>query len=504
MAAVALGAALVATAALNFFSARETATAVTRTMASDVLFGVRSAINDEGSYHPEFLKAIIDAMASHGLRYVAVAGRSGVMGAAGQPIRKEPGPPPGPDPRPWPLGQGPPTSRPAGPREPGSPNPGLTAPFSAPLWRPPSVADRAPGAKPELMAPFTAPLWQPPGVADSGPEANPGPGGLPFEFVGATRVRVTGWLRPPAEPASRINPMFGWRERPDRGIVESAWLVVEFEPRLAEQIVWRATLTLLTALIATALLVGLASVSWRSSVRAEAAADEAQRDRRLRALGQMSAVLGHELRNPLASLKGHAQLLLEKLQRDHPGRRGAETIVKESIRLEELANHILEFVRTGNVQPRPSDAISVAQAAIRATDPARVELVTEGAVPPWNLDPERMEQVLVNLIENARTASLAQSPIRLVVAASGRELMYEVQDQGEGLPEGEEDRAFEPFYARRTKGTGLGLALARRIVEGHGGTITARNRPGGGAAFRILLPQDPPVGDSMAASEGRA
>jgi two-component system sensor histidine kinase HydH len=67
-------------------------------------------------------------------------------------------------------------------------------------------------------------------------------------------------------------------------------------------------------------------------------------------------------------------------------------------------------------------------------------------------------------------------------------LVIEVRDRGEGIAPGEEERVFEPFYTRRVKGTGLGLALARRIVEGHGGTITARNQPDGGAVFSVRLP----------------
>jgi signal transduction histidine kinase len=99
-----------------------------------------------------------------------------------------------------------------------------------------------------------------------------------------------------------------------------------------------------------------------------------------------------------------------------------------------------------------------------------------------------MEQVLVNLLQNARDASPAGSAIDVTVAEESGRLVFEVADRGEGLPPGEEARTFEPFFTTRAHGTGLGLALAKRVAEGHGGTIHALNRAGGGAVFRVVLP----------------
>jgi signal transduction histidine kinase len=102
-----------------------------------------------------------------------------------------------------------------------------------------------------------------------------------------------------------------------------------------------------------------------------------------------------------------------------------------------------------------------------------------------------MEQVLTNLLRNAVQASPESDPVELAAYLEGEDtLVFEVRDRGEGLTPGDEESVFQPFVTRRTKGSGLGLTLARQIVEGHGGRIEARNRPGGGAVFRVSIPRE--------------
>jgi two-component system sensor histidine kinase HydH len=266
-------------------------------------------------------------------------------------------------------------------------------------------------------------------------------------------------------------------------------LVVELESDGAGSLAARAGLTLLVDLVAAGLLLGLTGVFWRLSRRAEETSAQLARDRQLKALGEMSALLGHELRNPLASLKGHVQLLLEKLPADHPGRRGAETALREAVRLESLSRQVLEFARTGSVALANEDPVALARAAANGMGDPRVQVTVSGEAHPWPLDRARMEEVLVNLLRNAVEASPEGKPVDLVVTIRpSQELSYEVRDHGEGLSPGDEERIFEPFYTRKAKGTGLGLALARRIVEGHGGRIHASNRADGGAILRVSLP----------------
>lgn len=213
-----------------------------------------------------------------------------------------------------------------------------------------------------------------------------------------------------------------------------------------------------------------------------------EEQRRLSTLGELSAVLAHEIRNPLASLKGHAQLLAERIPAGAPERRKVDRIVSEAHRLEDLTTDLLDFVRTGPLEVQEADLGDLFHKVAMDVGREDVEVDTSQAPPTWPLDAQRMRQVLQNLVRNAVDASPAGTPIQVKVAREGTSLSMSFLDQGEGIPEESLELIFEPFFTTRTKGTGLGLAVARRIVELHGGTLTARNRPEGGAEFRITLP----------------
>jgi two-component system sensor histidine kinase HydH len=203
----------------------------------------------------------------------------------------------------------------------------------------------------------------------------------------------------------------------------------------------------------------------------------------------MSAVLAHEMRNPLASLKGHAQLLLEKLPPETREAKKAERIVLEATRLEDLSSTLLDFVRSGKVDRQPTDVTSLIQQAAEQVGAERVQIVTPGAMArSVALDPLRMHQVLVNLMQNALQVSPENRGIEVVAKQTTRTLTLEIRDHGPGLQAGEEQKIFEAFHTTKTQGTGLGLAIARRIVELHEGRLSARNHPEGGAVFSVELP----------------
>jgi len=298
-------------------------------------------------------------------------------------------------------------------------------------------------------------------------------------------------IRPgePPGPAMNLQPGQVPSPAPPDHPLHGKQIVFEVDSAAAHALASRGGVTLVVSMVAALVLMGLCAVFWRISRSAEKVSVQLEHDRQLKVLGQMSAVLGHEIKNPLASLKGHVQLLLEKLPPDHPGRRGAEVVLRETVRLEELSRHVLEFARTGAVECESADPAAVVRSAIENVGTGEIQLHANSAPAAWPLDSARMEEVLVNLLRNAREASPAGLPIDIDLdIQSDRHLVIEVRDRGEGIAPGEEERVFEPFYTKRVKGTGLGLALARRIVEGHGGVITARNHPEGGAVFAVRLP----------------
>jgi len=265
-------------------------------------------------------------------------------------------------------------------------------------------------------------------------------------------------------------------------------LLIVFEPLEAHALQRSVTRSLIVALAALAVLIAAAIVLWRLSRRAERLQEAAERDRRLVTLGEMSAVLAHEIRNPLAALKGHAQLLLERLGDGGAPREKAARVVAEAQRLEQLTEDLLSFVRSSQVTPVPVNPATVLRDAVRDVDAAHIDVDTAAAPVSWRLDPARMHQALVNLLRNAVEASPAGTHAVATVAREGDALGFRVRDRGAGLPPGDAERIFEPFYTTRAQGTGLGLAVARRIVELHGGEVTAHTHPEGGAEFRVVIP----------------
>ena len=273
------------------------------------------------------------------------------------------------------------------------------------------------------------------------------------------------------------------------GRAPPGYVVFEFVPEVATEMRSRALATLGMSSAAALLLAVVALVSWNKSRHAEQLASTLARDQHLKSLGRMSAVLSHELRNPLAALKGHAQLLLERLEPEHAGRAGAEHVIREARRLETLANQILDFARLGTITRMPENPEAVARAAIDSVGCADVRLTVAADVPNWALDRVRIEQVLVNLIRNAVQASHPGSPIEVALTSDDRQLVFCVRDFGPGLPPGDEARVFEPFYTGWVQGTGLGLAIAKQIVEAHGGHIEGSTHAQGGALFCVVIPQ---------------
>jgi len=260
--------------------------------------------------------------------------------------------------------------------------------------------------------------------------------------------------------------------------------LIEVEPVQANQQRDAASLTLAVGALAAAALLGVAFGLIRREARRQADATARERERRLASLGEMSAVLAHEIKNPLASLKGNAQLLARMLPGGDKPSAKADRVVDEAIRLEKLTNDLLQFVRTGAIERTDVDPAALIRDAA-ASVAGDITVDTQGAPPTWSLDAGRIRQVVINLVDNAVAAG---PPVSIAVRRERGRLIIEVADRGPGVPEDDRDKIFEPFFTGKTQGTGLGLAIVRRVVELHHGTIAVHPHPGGGALFRAELP----------------
>jgi signal transduction histidine kinase len=216
---------------------------------------------------------------------------------------------------------------------------------------------------------------------------------------------------------------------------------------------------------------------------------------KLAALGQLAAAIAHEVRNALAIIRSSAQGLGETLpESDEESRRASSFILAEIDRLSSVVSSLLSFARPPRLAPRPVDVAALFdQAALLAAEELATKSVrlwrrADGGLPPVQADPDLLVQVLLGLLSNAAAAVPPGGEIALEARAAGSGVEIAVADSGPGVPEDLRGRIFEPFFTTRDKGTGLGLAVARQIVEAHSGRIDVGDRPGGGARFRIALP----------------
>jgi len=222
--------------------------------------------------------------------------------------------------------------------------------------------------------------------------------------------------------------------------------------------------------------------------------EQLRRADRLSALGELSAGLAHEVRNPLGSIEGAVQILGRRDLAEETRQEFTEMASREVARLKGLLTHFLEFARPQAPRVVASDIglllQSVAKLASETARMAQVEIVVEApaAVPSISVDPEQIRQVLLNLAINATQAMPTGGRITLRALRDGESVRIEVEDEGVGIPTEDLERVFDPFFTTRSNGTGLGLSIAYQIVSQHGGHIAARKNPERGMTFVVTLP----------------
>jgi len=212
---------------------------------------------------------------------------------------------------------------------------------------------------------------------------------------------------------------------------------------------------------------------------------EARKSEELRRLGELSAMVAHQLRNPLAGAKGNIQLGLERIEsgRTPVGLEDIRVALKELERLEQLASWILRYTKEIKPQLKKTSISGLVALAQQKIEELQVDVI--GGY-EWQIDPELFLEVFTNLFENAVNAGASKVLIDLT-----RQGEIIVEDNGPGIPEDLMERALEPFVTSSPRGSGLGLALVNKIVRAHGGSILVRRSERlGGARFVILLGGD--------------
>jgi two-component system sensor histidine kinase MtrB len=248
-----------------------------------------------------------------------------------------------------------------------------------------------------------------------------------------------------------------------------------------------------------------------------------ERDQLERMKDEFVLTASHELRSPLTSVQGFAELLVLEREKLSPEQSETVEVILDNTRhLVRLLNDLLDLARSDAgrlaIKPAQTEVAPLVDDAVRTmrsqTEARRQSLSqeVEPGMPPVEVDPDRMRQVLVNLLTNAHAYSPEGASIRVTAALRDDEVELAVSDDGPGMREDQLEHVFDRFtrgdagLTQHVGGTGLGLAISKSLVELHGGTIEASSRPGRGSTFRVRLPlaaAPPPAAAGTTGTEAR-
>jgi signal transduction histidine kinase len=242
-----------------------------------------------------------------------------------------------------------------------------------------------------------------------------------------------------------------------------------------------------------------------------------ERDQLDRMKDEFVLTASHELRSPLTSVQGFAELLMLEREQLSPKQADTVEIILDNTRhLVRLLNDLLDLARSDAgrlaIKPVPTDVGPLVEDAVKTmraqTESAQQALSAsvEAGLPHLNMDPDRIRQVLVNLLTNAHEYCPERASIEVTAALDGAEVEIAVSDDGPGMPANQLEHIFDRFtrgdagLTQHVGGTGLGLAISRSLVELHGGTISVASKPGEGSTFRVRLPVAAAITSETAAS----
>src|SRR5246127_5002809 len=221
---------------------------------------------------------------------------------------------------------------------------------------------------------------------------------------------------------------------------------------------------------------------------------EMARAEHLATLGELAAGLAHEIRNPVAGIAGVVDVMGKELPVHSPSRAVLGEVQREVFHIQAILNDLLSYARPRPPDFHPADLNTTIEQAIllsrqqALTKPIQIQFEPNSSLPKVLHDPALIQQVVLNLLLNGIQAISGSGQIRVSLTRDGEQAMIQVSDTGRGISAEALPKIFKPFFTTRSEGTGLGLSLAKGIVQSHGGNIEASSTPGKGSHFKIWLP----------------
>lgn len=220
---------------------------------------------------------------------------------------------------------------------------------------------------------------------------------------------------------------------------------------------------------------------------------QAEQDRSLKGIGQAATAIVHDLKNPLITIIGYAKRIQEK---KGDAEQAARIICESAESMQRIVHDVLDFAKPLQPECREEDLCHIVRQAVdfctTKAKEAGVDLTVELPDRPMGVAVDRiqMQRALVNLITNAVEASEKGQSVTVSIVPGTDSLQVVIRDQGMGMDRETLGAVFKPYYTRKSGGTGLGMPIARKIIEGHGGRITVSSRPGLGTTVTVELPCD--------------
>jgi signal transduction histidine kinase len=213
----------------------------------------------------------------------------------------------------------------------------------------------------------------------------------------------------------------------------------------------------------------------------------------LAAMGKALSAVAHDMKAPLIAIGGFARLVQKHVESKNPYRDKLDIIIRETGRMENMMNEMLDFSRPLTLHPTDQNVHSLIEETVAVIEGFAKErnVAVRNDSPPHlpaiSLDAIRIKQLLINLVTNAVQASPEGGKVMVRCNIQRGEMVIDVVDQGPGIPVDKRDEIFRPFVSTKKEGTGLGLAIVKKIVDAHRGRIEVWDTPHGGTTFRVIL-----------------